>query len=205
MENKAGKYKTVSQASDGILYKDRQSKFYAHVFPVANEKEIKIIIEKLRKKYPTASHFCYAWRLGIEKQRYRANDDGEPNNSAGMPIYGQIKSWELTNVLIVVSRIFGGTKLGVGGLITAYRTAAQMALESSSIIEKSVKVKYELCFGYPLLSKVMRLIKQNSIEIINQDMSVTCNITIAVLLNEAVESENMFKGVYGVSITKLGS
>ena len=205
MENKVGKYKTVSEASDGILYKDRQSKFYAHVFPLANEKDVKTIIESLREKYPTASHSCYVWRLGIEEQRYRANDDGEPNNSAGMPIYGQIKSYGLTNVLIVVLRIFGGTKLGVGGLIVAYRTAAQMALESSSIIEKSVKVEYELCFDYPLLSKVMRLIKQNSIEIINQDMSMTCTITIAVLLKVAVQSENMFKGVYGVSITKLGS
>lgn len=205
MENKAGKYKTVSEASDGILYKDRQSKFYAHVFPLANEKDVKTIIASLREKYPTASHSCYAWRLGIEEQRYRANDDGEPNNSAGIPIYGQIKSYGLTNVLIVVLRIFGGTKLGVGGLIAAYRTAAQMALESSSIIEKSVKVEYELCFDYPLLSKVMRLIKQNSIEIINQDMSMTCTITIAVLLKVAVQSENMFKGVYGVSITKLGS
>lgn len=198
-----GIYKTVSGKTEGILYKDRQSKFYAHVFPIANETEIKKIIENLRKKYPTANHFCYAWRLGTEKQRHRANDDGEPNNSAGMPIYGQIKSFGLTNVLIVVARIFGGTRLGVGGLIAAYRTAAQQALESSSIVEKSVKVNYELCFGYPVLSKVMRLIKKNSIEIIKQDMSMTCTLAIAVLLKDAAQSENMFKGVYGVSIKKL--
>lgn len=203
MENKVGIYKTVSRASGGILYKDRQSKFYSHVFPIEDENGIKTIIENLRKKYPTANHFCFAWRLGIDKQKYRANDDGEPKNSAGMPIYGQIKSFGLTNVLIVVARIFGGTKLGVGGLIAAYRTAAQQALESSAIIEKCVKVKYELGFDYPLLSKVMRLIKQNSIEIIRQDMSMTCTIAIAVLLKDAVQSENMFKGVYGVSITKL--
>ena len=198
-----GIYKTVSGKTEGILYKDRQSKFYAHVFPIANERDIKKNIENLRKKYPTANHFCYAWRLGIEKQRHRANDDGEPNNSAGTPIYGQIKSFGLTNVLLVVARIFGGTRLGVGGLIAAYKTAAQLALESSSIVEKSVKVNYELYFDYPVLSKVMRLIKQNSIEIIKQDMSMTCTIEIAVLLKDAAQSENIFKGVYGVSIKKL--
>jgi len=203
MENKIGIYKTISKASDGILYKDRKSKFYAYTFPITNEREIKQIIENLRKKHPTANHVCYAWRMGIDKQRYRANDDGEPNNSAGIPIYGQIKSFELTNVLIAVARIFGGTKLGVGGLISAYRTAAQLALESSSIIEKSVKVNYELCFNYPLLSRVMRVIKQNPIEINKQDMSLDCIIEISVNLIDADQAENIFKRIHGVSILKI--
>ena len=203
MENKIGIYKTISKASDGILYKDRKSKFYAYTFPITNEREIKQIIENLRKKHPTANHVCYAWRMGIDKQRYRANDDGEPNNSAGIPIYGQIKSFELTNVLIAVARIFGGTKLGVGGLISAYRTAAQLALESSSIIEKSVKVNYELCFNYPLLSRVMRVIKQNPIEINKQDMSLDCIIEISVNLIDADQVENIFKRIHGVSILKI--
>ena len=203
MENKIGIYKTISKASDGILYKDRKSKFYAYTFPITNEREIKQIIENLRKKHPTANHVCYAWRMGIDKQRYRANDDGEPNNSAGTPIYGQIKSFELTNVLIAVARIFGGTKLGVGGLISAYRTAAQLALESSSIIEKSVKVNYELCFNYPLLSRVMRVIKQNPIEINKQDMSLDCIIEISVNLIDADQAENIFKRIHGVSILKI--
>lgn len=203
MENKIGIYKTISKASDGILYKDRKSKFYAYTFPITNEREIKQIIENLRKKHPTANHVCYAWRMGIDKQRYRANDDGEPNNSAGIPIYGQIKSFELTNVLIAVARIFGGTKLGVGGLISAYRTAAQLALESSSIIEKSVKVNYELCFNYPLLSRVMRVIKQKPIEINKQDMSLDCIIEISVSLIDADQVENIFKRIHGVSILKL--
>lgn len=203
MDNNVGIYKTVDNASGGFLYKDRQSKFYAYVFPITIEKDIKPILDNLRKKHPTANHICYAWRIGIENQRYRANDDGEPNNSAGMPIYGQIKSFDLTNVLIAVARIFGGTKLGVGGLIAAYRTAAQLALESSTIIEKSVKVKYELCFSYPLLSKVMRIIKQNSIKIKKQDMSMTCTIIISVLLRNTVQIENKFKAIHGVSISKL--
>lgn len=203
MANKIGIYKTVSRASDGILYKDRKSKFYAYTFPITNEREIKPIIENLRKKHPTANHVCYAWRIGVEKQRYRANDDGEPNNSAGIPIYGQIKSFGLTNVLIAVARIFGGTKLGVGGLISAYRTAAQLALESSLIIEKSVKVNYDLNFSYPLLSRVMRVIKQNPIDIIKQEMSLDCTIEISVKLSDEVQIENIFKGIHGVSISKL--
>ncbi|MGB5428618.1 IMPACT family protein [Eudoraea sp.] len=203
MENKIDIYKTISKASDGILYKDRKSKFYAYTFPITNEREIKQIIDNLRKKHPTANHVCYAWRVGIEKQSYRANDDGEPNNSAGMPIYGQIKSFGLTNVLIAVARIFGGTKLGVGGLISAYRAAAQLALESSSIIEKSVKVNYELSFNYPLLSRVMRIIKQNPIEIIKQEMSLDCTIEISVKLIDADHVEKNFKGINGVSILKL--
>jgi uncharacterized YigZ family protein len=203
MENKVGIYKTVSKASDGILYKDRKSKFYSYTFPITNERDIKQIIENLRKKHPTANHVCYAWRIGVEKQRYRANDDGEPNNSAGMPIYGQIKSFGLTNVLIAVARIFGGAKLGVGGLISAYRTAAQLALESSSIIEKSVKVNYNLCFSYPLLTRVMRVIKQNPIDIIKQDMSLDCTIEISVKLIDVDQAENIFKSIHGVSIFKI--
>jgi len=203
MENKIGLYKTVSKASEVILYKDRKSKFYAYTFPITNEREIKPIIENLRKKHPTANHVCYAWRIGVEKQSYRANDDGEPNNSAGIPIYGQIKSFGLTNVLIAVARIFGGTKLGVGGLISAYRTGAQLALESSLIIEKSVKVNYDLNFSYPLLSRVMRVIKHNPIDIIKQEMSLDCTIEISVKLSDEVQIENIFKGIHGVSISKL--
>lgn len=203
MENKVGIYKTVSKVSGSVLYKDRNSKFYAYAFPITNEKDIKPIIENLRKIHPTANHVCYAWRMGVEKQRYRVNDDGEPNNSAGIPIYGQIKSFELTNILIAVARIFGGTKLGVGGLISAYRAATQLALESSSIIEKSVKVNYDLCFNYPLLSRVMRVIKQNSIKMIKQDMSMDCSIEISVRLIDADKVEKIFKSIHGVSILKL--
>jgi uncharacterized YigZ family protein len=203
MENHVSQYKTVLKASGPILYKDRKSKFYAYTFPLAEEKEVKPIIESLRKKHATANHVCYAWRIGVNKQRYRANDDGEPNNSAGIPIYGQIKSFELTNILIAVVRIFGGSKLGLGGLISAYRTAAQLALESSPIIEKTVKVNYQLSFNYPRLSKVMRVIKQNPVKIINQDMSIDCILIVSVNINDATEVKNQLKSINGVSIVKL--
>ena len=130
------RYKTLTKPTKEILFKEKKSKFYGSAYPIVSEDEVKPIIENLRKKHRTANHICFAWQLGVGEVYYRTNDDGEPNNSAGMPIYGQIKSFGLTNVLVVVARIFGGTKLGVGGLIGAYRTAAQMALEESQIVEK---------------------------------------------------------------------
>ena len=128
-------FKTILKPSEAVLYKDKKSKFFGYIFPLQNESEVKPIIEVLKKKHHTANHACYAWQLGTEKITYRANDDGEPNNSAGMPIYGQIQAFDVTNVLVVVVRIFGGTKLGVGGLIQAYKTSAQLTIESANIIE----------------------------------------------------------------------
>ncbi|WP_297793534.1 YigZ family protein [uncultured Eudoraea sp.] len=203
MENNTGLYKTISKASAGILYKEQKSKFYAYTFPVAQEGDIKPILEDLRRKHPTANHICYAWRIGIENQRYRANDDGEPNNSAGIPIFGQIKSFGLTNVLIAVVRIFGGTKLGVGGLISAYRTSAKYALESSEIVVKSVQIQYELRFVYPLMSGVMRIIKSNAIEIMARDMDIDCTLLIAVNVKEVSRVENQLRGLKGVSMSKI--
>jgi len=146
MENSTDAYKTISSASQEQLFKNRKSKFYSFAFPIRNEAEVKPIIDELRKKYPSANHVCYAWQLGVVNVKYRVNDDGEPNNSAGMPIYGQIKFFEVTNILVVVLRIYGGTKLGVGGLISAYRTSAQMALEASKIVEKTLKQEFLLSF-----------------------------------------------------------
>ena len=131
-------YKTITKPSKETLFKDKNSKFYGYAFPVNNEENIKSSLEFLRKKHYGARHFCYSWQLGVESVRYRANDDGEPTNSAGMPIYGQIQSFELTNILVVSVRYFGGTKLGVGGLINAYRSSARLALESSIIEEKTI-------------------------------------------------------------------
>ena len=131
-------YKTLALPSEEVLYKEKNSKFFGYAFPVTTEEEVKEILEKLRKDHFSARHWCYAYQIGIEKIQYRANDDGEPNNSAGMPIYGQILSFDVTNVLIVVVRYYGGIKLGVGGLITAYKTVAQMTLEQSEIIEKTI-------------------------------------------------------------------
>lgn len=173
-------FQTIAAASQEVLFKDRKSKFYGYAFPINEESEVKPIIETLRKNHPSAGHFCYAWQLGIEQARWRANDDGEPKNSAGMPIYGQIQSFEVTNVLVVVVRIFGGAKLGVSGLINAYRTAAQMALEASRIEERLRETKIELNFEYPLMNEVMRAIKRLQVRLVSQKMEKSCTIVLAV-------------------------
>ena len=203
MEKKEDVYKTVNKPSPEILYKDRKSKFYAAVFPITSEDEVKPIVEELRKKHHTANHVCYAWQLGIEKPTYRANDDGEPNNSAGMPIYGQIQSFDVTNLLITVTRIFGGTKLGVGGLIQAYKTAAQQALESAKIVKKTIKAQFLLQFGYPEMDIVMRTIKQKNLNIFSQKMELDCELVISVRLSESEEVFQLFDEMQHIKITQL--
>ena len=141
-------YKTIKTASNPVLFKDKNSKFFGYAFPALNEDDVKLHLEQLKKEHPSARHWCYAYQLGTETISYRANDDGEPNNSAGMPIYGQIQSFEVTNILIVVVRYFGGVKLGVGGVINAYKTTAQLALETSKIVNKTINVQYLISFDY---------------------------------------------------------
>ncbi|RAJ05888.1 IMPACT family protein [Arenibacter echinorum] len=196
-------YKTLKAPSEEILFKERKSKFFGYAYPIQHEDEVKPIIEELRKQHHTANHVCYAWQLGVEDINYRANDDGEPNNSAGMPIYGQIQSFGVTNVLVAVARIFGGTKLGVGGLISAYRTAAQMALDSAEIIKKTLQQRYLLCFEYSEMDKVMRTLKQHQMEIVSQKMEMDCKIEISVRQNDALLTENIFTAMYPVKIKKL--
>ncbi|MBR9853547.1 MAG: YigZ family protein [Algicola sp.] len=196
-------YKTLNQPSPEILYKDRKSKFFAQVFPIDSEDDVKPIVEDLRKKYHTANHVCFAWQLGTENPIYRANDDGEPNNSAGMPIYGQIQSFDVTNILITVTRIFGGTKLGVGGLIQAYKTAAQMALENSKIVEKIIKAHYRLQFSYAEMDKVMRIIKQKNLDIVSQKMELDCDFVVSVRLSESEDVFQIFDEMQHIKISKL--
>ena len=172
-------YKTISVPSEEILFKEKNSKFFGYAFPVSTEDEIKSHLDTLRKKHYGAVHFCYAFQTGTDKIQFRANDDGEPSNTAGAPIYGQIQSFGVTNVLVVVVRFFGGIKLGVGGLISAYRTAAQMALEASEIIEKTINIHYKVSFDYKNMNKVMRVIKERNLEIIAQSMNESCKIEIA--------------------------
>jgi uncharacterized YigZ family protein len=203
MEKKDDVYRTVTKTSPEILYKDRKSKFYAEVHPIASENDVKPIVEELRKKYHTANHVCYAWQLGTKSPTYRANDDGEPNNSAGMPIYGQIQSFDVTNVLITVTRIFGGTKLGVGGLIQAYKTAAQMALENAKIVKKVIKAQMRLQFEYPAMDIVMRTIKQKDLDIVSQKMELDCELIISVRLSESEEVFQLFDEMHGVNITMI--
>lgn len=196
-------YKTISSPSPEVLFKERKSKFFGYAFPILGEEEVKPILEELRSQHPTANHLCYAWQLGVEEIKYRANDDGEPNNSAGMPIYGQIQSYGITNILIVVARIFGGTKLGVGGLIGAYRTAAQMALASARIVKRTLQQEFVLSFDYPEMDKVMRAIKQNQLEIVSQTMKMDCEIVISVRKSDADKTENTFSAMHPVKIKRL--
>ena len=198
-------YKTIEKPSIETLFKDRNSKFYGYSFPVISEEAVKTSLELLRKKHHTAGHFCYAWQLGIESIRFRANDDGEPSNSAGMPIYGQIQSFEVTNILVVSVRYFGGTKLGVGGLINAYRSSARLTLESSIIKEKTVDIFYKLNFQYDLMSKVMRTLKENSIIIQHQKFEIDCEMIIAVRKSNAKKVFEIFKALYKVKIQALDS
>lgn len=196
-------YKTITKASEEVLFKDKNSKFFGYAFPVSTEDEIKEHLEDLKKKHHAARHWCYAWQLGKEDFRYRANDDGEPSNSAGMPIYGQIQSFEVTNVLIVVVRYFGGVKLGVGGLINAYKTAAQMALEASNIVTRTIDLKFEIAFDYPEMNKVMRVIKENNLTVIDQILELDCKIIISVRKKEADRIYEKFDATYKVKITEL--
>ena len=180
-------YKTILKPSKETLFKDRSSKFYGYAFPLQREEDVKKIIQGLKDNHFKARHWCYAWRLGKNENemRFRVNDDGEPSNSAGQPIYGQILSKDITNVLVVVVRYFGGTKLGVGGLVNAYRSAAEMAIEASLIVEKTIDVKYQLIFEYKEMNKVMRVIKEHDLSITYQKLELNCEYEISVRKNKA--------------------
>lgn len=196
-------YLTLAAPAPEILYKEKNSKFYGYAFPVTAEDEIKTHLEQLRKQHPGAVHFCYAFQLGTDTIHYRANDDGEPSNSAGMPIYGQIQSFALTNVLVIVVRFFGGVKLGVGGLISAYRTAAQMALQEAEIIEKTINIYYKVSFDYKNMNKVMRIIKENNLEIVSQRMSESCEIDFATRKKNAEKIFDIFNHLFEIEIQKI--
>ena len=196
-------FKTIASPSTEILFKEKNSKFFGYAFPLTTEDEIKSHLDNLRKKHFGAGHFCYAFQLGKETLFFRANDDGEPNNSAGMPIYGQIQSFGLTNVLVVVVRFFGGVKLGVGGLISAYKTAAQMALEESVIQEKTIDVHFQISFDYKNMNKVMRIIKEKNLEIISQQMKESCQIKIATRKKNAEIIFDIFFNLFEIEIKKI--
>ena len=196
-------YKTIANPSEEVLFKEKSSKFFGYAFPVSSQEEIKTHLEHLKKQHFGAVHFCYAYQIGTEKIEFRANDDGEPSNSAGMPIYGQIQSFELTNILIVVVRFFGGTKLGVGGLISAYKTTAQMALEAASIIEKTIDVSFKITFDYKNINKVMRIIKEKKLNVISQKMELNCEIEISTRKKNAEEISDIFETLFEVFLIKL--
>jgi len=196
-------YKTISNPSPEVLFKDRGSKFIGYAFPVTSEEEIKEHLEELKKQHHNARHWCYAWQLGEQYEKYRANDDGEPSNSAGMPIYGQLQSFDVTCILVVVVRYFGGTKLGVGGLIQAYKTAAQYALEASMIVERTIDDDFILKFDYPEMNRVMCIIKEEDLTIKLQKMEMDCEITISIRKNDSERIYQVFEKIYKVNIKKL--
>ena len=202
MEDKKDTYKTITKPSKEVLFKDRSSKFFGYAYPVNSEEEIKLHIDQLKKDHYNARHWCYAWQLGKEYEHYRANDDGEPSNSAGMPIYGQLQSFDVTNVLIVVVRYFGGTKLGVGGLIQAYKTAAKLALESSSMVEKTIDELFQLNFGYAEMNTVMRIIKDEKLNITKQKMELDCEFILSIRKKEANRIFETFKNTYKITIKR---
>ena len=193
-------YKTIAAPSEG-LFKDKGSKFISYAFPVCSEEEIREIIQILKKDHHSARHHCYAWRLGHEKLHFRANDDGEPSNSAGKPILGQIQNSELTNILIVVVRYFGGILLGVGGLINAYRNAAQDALVQAEIVERIVEKRLLVEFGYGVMNDVMKIFKDEKLPQIDPRFDLNCTITTMVRLNDLIRVEASLKKVEGLKIS----
>ena len=196
-------YKTIDFPSEEVLLKEKNSKFFGYAIPVTSEEDVKENLERLRKEHFSARHWCYAYQIGTEKIQYRANDDGEPNNSAGMPIYGQIQSFEVTNILVVVVRYFGGVKLGVGGLISAYKTAAQMALENATIIEKTIDKHFIISFGYAHMNKVMRIIKEKNLQIVSQKMEMDCEIEISIRKKSVQNLLDTFENLYEIKLTEI--
>lgn len=173
-------YKTLTAPTDEVIYKEKGSKFIGYAFPVSNEGEITGIIQKIKKEHHKANHCCYAYRIGAESEQHRTNDDGEPTHSAGKPIYGQIQSFGLTNVLVLVVRYFGGVKLGVGGLVFAYRTTAQMALDKAEFTTKTIDKEIEITFAYEDMNKVMKVVRDFSAEIKEQVMELNCKWVLSV-------------------------
>ena len=203
-------YNTIAFPSEESLFKEKSSKFFGYAFPIESEDEVKPIIEILKKQHPHAVHYCYAYQIGTETIQYRANDDGEPSNTAGAPIYGQIQSFGLTNVLVVVVRIYGGIKLGVGGLISAYKTSAQITLESCEIIEKTIDIPFQISFDYKNMNKVMRVIKEKKLDIASQEMEINeeTNLPIGKIVVKTRKKNaemvfDTFNSLFEIDIKKL--
>lgn len=192
-------YKTIAAPVEEVIFKEKSSKFLGYAFPVTSEEEIKAHLEAVKKAHFSARHWCYAWQLGYGRhQRYRANDDGEPNNTAGIPIYGQIQSFELTNILVIVVRYFGGIKLGVGGLVQAYKTTAQLTLQETEIEEKLITEELVINFDYPLMNKVMRIVKEQNLTVTAQHLTESCELHLAIRQSDYAKVEEIFNNLYGV-------
>ena len=200
MEN--DEYRTIQSMSTG-LYKEKGSKFIAIAVPVESLEDVRINLEKLRKEYHDARHHCYAYRIGEEPYEFRYNDDGEPSGTAGKPIYGQIQSFELTNILIVVVRYFGGIKLGTGGLIQAYRAASKDALENSTIATKIWTNRLQIAFNYLKMNDVMRIIKEDNLRIISQENNENCCILLEIRKRNFENVCNKFLSLEMIDLTVI--
>ena len=189
-------FRTIQATSEGF-YKEKGSKFLAFAVPVTSEDEVKAFIAQKRKEHHLAVHVCSAFRLGADLKLYRSSDDGEPSNSAGPPILGQIQAFELTNILIAVVRYYGGTNLGVGGLISAYKTAAKAALENAQLIEKEEMELFELTCTYEQMPKVMSFLKKEAIEILSQQMDLQCVFRLNLILSKAPNLKERLQELIG--------
>jgi uncharacterized YigZ family protein len=190
-------YTTIKSFSHGI-YKEKGSRFIASAYPVSDPEEIKPIIDKIRKEHHEARHHCYAYMIGHERLIWRINDDGEPSGTAGRPILGQIKSFGLTNILIVVSRYFGGTLLGVSGLINAYRSAAGSAIKNAEIIELTLQEFYEITYPYISMNDVMRILKEESISQSDQSFDLECRIKVNFRVSASEKILNRLSRIEGI-------
>ena len=196
-------YRTIEKPIEDVIFKEMGSKFINFAYPVENEDEVKLYLENLYEKHPDANHHCYAYILGIDGKNHRANDDGEPNGSAGLPIYNQIISSEITNVLIVSVRYFGGTKLGIPGLVKAYKYAAQVVIEEANIIERFVSKRVKLVFNYDQQGIVERNVDRIGGEIKEKNFTDKCMFTIAVRESKLDEFIRMFDEYYQMEIKIL--
>jgi len=195
-------YKMLSAPGEG-LYKEKGSKFIASAFTVTSEEEVKAALAKVKKDYYDARHHCYAYMIGPDKACFRSSDDGEPSGTAGKPILNQILSKDVTNVCVIVVRYFGGIKLGVSGLINAYKTAAREALDNAVIVEKTIDEVYSLQFAYPLMNEVMRVMKEEGLEQLNTRFEMDCYLEFSTRKNEADRIATKFKNIYGVTVSYI--
>lgn len=196
-------YQTIAAPAEGF-YKEKGSKFIAYVYEVDSEETVRACLEEVQKLHNKARHYCYAYRIGKEGNRFRANDDGEPSGTAGRPILGQIDSFGLTNLLAVVVRYFGGTKLGTSGLKRSYKTATQDALEQATLIERIVESSYQVVFDYVATSAVMNFIKQEGFVIKSMDYQEKTTLLVQVRQSEAQRFETTLNKIIGVKVEEVG-
>ena len=192
-------YKTITQTSEG-LYKEKMSKFLSFAVPCSSAQEALDIVKLYRNEYCDARHCCWAYMIGSERKEFRSNDDGEPSGTAGKPILGQINSFDLTNLVVIVVRYFGGIKLGASGLIEAYRTAAQEALSVAQIEERLIEEELQVAFEYPLMGDVMRIVKEEGATVLAQDFQLSCRLHLSLRRGQMPHMRQRFEDLYGATI-----